>query len=167
MTRLSGIIAACVAVLASLLLVPAAQAGPLLTPAVERAILAGHHPYLHRVCGDELVVGQRALPLRAGRQRLIVAQVTCAGATSGTPIDTGLYDARGHQRYLIDRGRPIERGAYSILAVAMKAGAGNRVVVRYDGYLPKDAMCCPSRLYARTFRLRPHHYTAGALRRVS
>jgi hypothetical protein len=167
MTRLSGILAAFAVALSSLLAVPTASATPPpVSPSVRRAILAGHHPYLHRFCHGDLMVLPHAIGVHRGRKRLLVVQVTCTGATAATPIDTGVYSADGHQRYLLDRGRTIHRGKFDILAVSMRAGHGNRLVLRYGGYGPRDALCCPSRLYNRTFRLWQHHFTKGTLHRV-
>lgn len=139
---------------------------PALTAPVRHAVLAAPHPYIRSVCGGELFVSWHRWT-HVGRYRVLVAQVGCKYGTSGSPQDTGVYTRHGYQRYLLDRGRSFHRDGYWITTANFRLPRAGVAVIRYDGYAPKDAMCCPSRFYARTYDLGWSRAAAGPLRRVA
>lgn len=138
---------------------------PTLTGPVTHAIIAAPHPYIRKACRGELFVSWHRWT-RVGSHRVLVAQVGCKYGTSGSPQDTGVFTKHGYERYLLDRGRPFTRGSFWITTANFGVPRPGVAVIRYDGYGPKDAMCCPSRFYARTYTLGWSRADAGALRRI-
>jgi hypothetical protein len=139
---------------------------PALTAAMRHAIIAAPHPDIRTACRGELFVSWHRWTQVRGH-RVLVAQVGCKYGTSGSPQDTGVYTKHGYQRYLLDRGKAFTRGKYWITTANFRVRAPGVVAIRYDGYAPKDALCCPTRFYARTFHLSWSHAVAGGLRRIA
>lgn len=163
------------AVLFSMLLV--APCGPSLGQTVQvplssaqrAAIRRAPHPYLRRVCpsGVSVIAAYR---IRAVSRHLVVAQVGCRQASSGSPIETAVYRPRGRhlrQVYRLDEGGTVQRGRFSIAADGGLRTHAHRVVMGYAGYRDTDAVCCPSRTYHRVFTLTTSTFHKGALVRNS
>jgi hypothetical protein len=135
-----------------------------LTHAQRRAIVRAPHPYLRSTCGPVLALSARRTTI--GSRRVLVAQTQCKYGTAGSPLELAVYARRdGHLRqlYRLNSGRAVHRGRFFITSGAKYTAHGRRVVLHYDGYGPKDAMCCPSRSYHRVFHLGPATFTHGRL----
>jgi hypothetical protein len=131
------------------------------------AIRHAPHPYLRSQCGTDNPVAVRlARRTTIGTHHVIVAQVECRFGTAGAPVETGVYGLRNHrwrQLYRLESGRAVQRGRFRIVTFEGARVHGRTVVLPYEGYLAKDALCCPSRTYHRAFHLRWSSFTRGQL----